>query len=171
VKRLLPLAALAAITAVAALVVSGCGSSKTGGGYSASGAPASAAPASAGAADSGIGVTSGSLGKFLVDAKGRTLYLFEADKPNKSNCSSACLSVWPPLSASGKAPSVSGGAVAGKLGVTKLAGGKSIVTYNGHPLYYYVGDKKPGDTAGQGLNQFGAGWYVVNPSGDKIDKG
>jgi predicted lipoprotein with Yx(FWY)xxD motif len=66
---------------------------------------------------------------------------------------------------------VSGGAVAGKLGVTKLAGGKSIVTYNGHPLYYYVGDKKPGDTTGQGLNQFGAGWYVVNPAGDKIDKG
>jgi predicted lipoprotein with Yx(FWY)xxD motif len=66
---------------------------------------------------------------------------------------------------------VTGGAVAGKLGVTKPAGGKSIVTYNGHPLYYYVGDKKPGDTTGQGLNQFGAGWYVVNPAGDKIDKG
>jgi predicted lipoprotein with Yx(FWY)xxD motif len=55
--------------------------------------------------------------------------------------------------------------------MTARANGKSIVTYNGHPLYYYAGDSKPGATSGQGLDQFGGGWYVVTPAGDKIDEG
>jgi predicted lipoprotein with Yx(FWY)xxD motif len=156
---------VAVIAAVVIVAVSG-GSSKKGTSYSA----AAATPA-AGAANSAIGTASGPLGTFLVDAKGRTLYLFEADKPNASNCSSACLSIWPAFSSTGKPPVAKGGAVAGKLGVTKAGQGKSIVTYNGHPLYYYVGDVKPGATIGQGLDQFGAGWYVVSPAGAKIDKG
>jgi predicted lipoprotein with Yx(FWY)xxD motif len=156
---------MATISAIAVVAVSGCGS-KQAASYSAAAKPAAGGPPS-----SGIGVTSGSLGEFLVDAKGRTLYLFEADKANVSNCSSACLGIWPALSANGKAPAVTGGAMAAKLGVTKPGNGKSIVTYNGHPLYYYVGDRKPGDTTGQGLNQFGAGWYVLTPAGGKIDRG
>jgi predicted lipoprotein with Yx(FWY)xxD motif len=164
-KRLIPVAVIAVIAAIAIVAVSG-GSSKKGASYSATAKPPPAAPAS-----SVIGATSGPLGKFLVDSKGRTLYLFEADKQNVSNCSSACLGIWPAFSANGKAPTVTGGVVAGKLSVTKPGNGKSIVSYNGHPLYYYVGDQKPGDTTGQGLNQFGAGWYVVAPTGDKIDKG
>ena len=48
-------------------------------------------------------------------------------------------------------------------------GGTRQVTYGHHPLYYYVGDRKAGDTHGQGLNQFGAKWYVLSPTGSKID--
>jgi predicted lipoprotein with Yx(FWY)xxD motif len=86
-----------------------------------------------------------------------------------SNCSSACLSIWPAYSIGAKPAAAHGGALAGKLGMTKAAFGKSIVTYNGHPLYYYAGDQQPGATTGQGLNQFGAKWYVVTPAGSKID--
>jgi predicted lipoprotein with Yx(FWY)xxD motif len=104
----------------------------------------------------------------LVDAHGRTLYLFEADKTNVSNCSSACLSLWPPLDASAK-PQAKNGVLASKIGLIRGAGGKNQVAYNGHPLYYYAPDQSPGDTQGQGLNQFGAKWYVLATTGNKID--
>ena len=109
-----------------------------------------------------------SLGRMLTDGQGRTLYLFEADKPNVSKLSAAGLSVWPPLAATGK-PHAANGALAAKLGTITGADGKSQVTYDRHPLYYYVGDTKPGQTKGQALNQFGAEWYVLAPSGNKID--
>jgi predicted lipoprotein with Yx(FWY)xxD motif len=111
-----------------------------------------------------------SLGKVLVDEKGRTLYLFEADKGDMSNCSSACLSIWPALSSAGK-PQAHGGVLAAKIGTIAGSAGKQQVTYNGHPLYYYAGDQKPGEINGQGLNQFGAAWYVLGADGNKIDNG
>jgi predicted lipoprotein with Yx(FWY)xxD motif len=111
-----------------------------------------------------------SLGNVLVDAHGRSLYLFEADKRDMSNCSGACLSIWPALTSSGK-PQAHGGVLASKIGTIAAAGGKRQVTYNSHPLYYYAGDQKAGDTTGQGLNQFGAEWYVLGANGDKIDNG
>jgi|GraSoiStandDraft_16_1057320.scaffolds.fasta_scaffold285446_2 predicted lipoprotein with Yx(FWY)xxD motif len=119
-------------------------------------------------ANSALAVRRTPLGRTLVDARGRTLYLFEADRPNLSNCSSACLSVWPALTTQHR-PRARGGAAASKVGTIPLRGGKRQVTYAGHPLYYYVGDRKPGDTNGQGLNQFGAKWYVLSPAGRKID--
>jgi predicted lipoprotein with Yx(FWY)xxD motif len=119
-------------------------------------------------ASSALAVRRTSLGRTLVDARGRTLYLFEADRPNLSNCSSACLSVWPALTTQHR-PGARGGAVASKIGTIPARGGKRQVTYAGHPLYYYVGDRKPGDTSGQGLNQFGAKWYALSPAGRKID--
>jgi hypothetical protein len=67
-------------------------------------------------------------------------------------------------------PAGATGTLAGKLGTIAAAGGKRQATYNGHPLYLYAGDQKAGDTAGQGLDQFGAEWYVLSPSGDKIDR-
>jgi predicted lipoprotein with Yx(FWY)xxD motif len=158
-KRLIPLAVVAA-AAIAVVVLSGCGSSKSATAASAV-APTAARPA--------IKTRTGSHGTYLVDGSGKTLYLFEADKPGVSNCSSACLSIWPALTANGKPPTVSGGVSAGKLGAAKAPDGTSLVTYNGHPLYYYAADQKPGDTTGQGLNQFGAKWYVLNRAGDKID--
>jgi predicted lipoprotein with Yx(FWY)xxD motif len=156
-KRLIPPALAAVAIAVA---VAGCGSSNSGGGGSATAASSPATPA--------IKTAKTSLGTFLVDGQGRTLYLFEADKPNMSTCSGGCLSIWPALSASGK-PAVSGGVKAAKVGTTKTPDGTPIVTYNGHPLYTYAGDQKAGDVNGEGLNQFGAKWYVVKPSGEKID--
>jgi predicted lipoprotein with Yx(FWY)xxD motif len=119
---------------------------------------------------SAIAVRSTPLGRVLVDAGGRTLYLFEADRPNMSNCSGACLSVWPPLTA-GKTPPTKAGALPAAIGTIATSGGKRQVTYHGHPLYLYAGDQKPGDTAGQGLVQFGAAWYVLAPTGDKVDHG
>ena len=111
-----------------------------------------------------------SLGRLLTDGNGRTLYLFEADRPNVSKLSAAGLSIWPPLAATGK-PQATSGALAAKIGTITGANGKAQVTYDRHPLYYYVGDTKPGQTSGQALDQFGAEWYVLAPSGNKIDNG
>jgi predicted lipoprotein with Yx(FWY)xxD motif len=161
-KRLIPVA-LVSMAAIAAIVVTGCGSSGT------KAATASASPASSSSSSTTVIKTrTSSHGKYLVDGQGRALYMFEADKHNMSNCPSNCLAIWPGFSAKGM-PSVSGGVNAAKLGTAKAADGTTLVTYNGWPLYYYAGDQKPGDTAGQGLNDFGAKWYVVNPSGNKID--
>ena len=98
-----------------------------------------------------------------------TVYLFEADKSGKSACSGACESVWPPVTASAM-PKASGAAVAADLGTIARANGTKQVTYKGHPLYFYAKDKDDGDAYGQGSNSFGAGWYVLKPSGSKIDE-
>src|ERR1700733_158481 len=120
-----------------------------------------------GAAASAISVKQTSLGQTLVDANGRTLYLFEADRPNVSTLSAAGQAVWPPFTATTK-PRALSGAVAGRIGTVTQPGGGSQVTYNGHPLYYYVGDHSPGQTTGQGLDQFGALWYVLGPGGNAL---
>jgi predicted lipoprotein with Yx(FWY)xxD motif len=165
-KRLIP---VALIVAVAVLILA-----TTGGANKNHKAAQPAAPAAGGAAasapKSAVELRSTPLGRILVDAKGRTLYLFEADKANMSNCSGACLSIWPALTSQWK-PKAAGGALAAKVGTIAATGGRQQVTYAGHPLYYYAGDQKPGDTAGQGLNQFGAAWYVLAASGNKIDNG
>jgi predicted lipoprotein with Yx(FWY)xxD motif len=168
------LAAGVPVLVAAAIAVAGCGGGS--GGSSTSSASASAGSAdqggsagsTSGAANSAISVRSTSLGKILVDANGRTLYLFEADKPNMSNCSGSCLGLWPAFSANAK-PQADGGTVASKIDTITGSDGKQQVTYNGHPLYYYAADQKPGDTTGEGLNQFGAVWDVVSPSGTGID--
>jgi predicted lipoprotein with Yx(FWY)xxD motif len=130
-----------------------------------SGASTNKTPHSA-AAGSAISLGQTSLGQTLVDANGRTLYLFEADKPNVSSLSAAGQAIWPPFTAGAK-PRALSGAVAGRIGTITHAG-STQVTYNGHPLYYYVGDRGPGDTRGQGLNQFGALWYVVAAGGSAV---
>lgn len=117
------------------------------------------------AANSAISVQQTPLGRTLTDANGRTLYLFAADKPNVSTLSAAGLAFWPRFTSTIK-PSATGGALAGKIGT--VSGGAGQVTYNGHPLYYFVGDHNPGQTSGQGLNQFGARWYVLSPSGAAV---
>jgi predicted lipoprotein with Yx(FWY)xxD motif len=161
VKKFLPLLGVALAGVLAVIVIAGCG----GGGTS----YGSSNNANGGAAaDATLGTARTSLGKFLVDGKGRTVYLFQADKPDMSNCSGACASVWPPLSANAK-PLAKGGVVASRISTIKGSGGKPQLAYNGHPLYYYAGDTSPGATKGQGLNQFGAEWYVIAPNGSKID--
>ena len=111
-----------------------------------------------------VGTASTSLGTVLVDSQGRTLYLFKADQGTKSACSGACASAWPPLRVGGN-PTVGGGATASRVGTTERSDGKPEVTYNGHPLYTYTGDSKPGDVNGQGLTAFGAAWFALSPSG------
>jgi predicted lipoprotein with Yx(FWY)xxD motif len=107
------------------------------------------------------------LGKILVDSRGRTLYLFKKDTGGKSRCSGSCAVNWPPLLATGR-PAAGSGVKASKLGTTRRSDGKTQVVYNRHPLYRFVGDKKPGNTNGQGLNAFGARWFVVSPAGNQI---
>jgi predicted lipoprotein with Yx(FWY)xxD motif len=108
------------------------------------------------------------LGRILVDARGRTLYLFQKDRGTASTCYGACASIWPPLTTKGK-PLAGPGVLASRLGTTMRKDGKVEVTYNRHPLYYYAGDTKRGQTAGQGLDQFGAEWYVLSAAGQKVE--
>jgi predicted lipoprotein with Yx(FWY)xxD motif len=108
------------------------------------------------------------LGPTLVDGTGRTLYLFESDTPTMSTCNGSCASVWPPASAA-STPHAAGGAPPDLLGTLRRTDGTSQLTYKGHPLYYFAGDAKPGDTTGQGLNQFGALCYALRPGGGTID--
>jgi predicted lipoprotein with Yx(FWY)xxD motif len=117
-----------------------------------------------------IAIARSRLGRMLVDARGRTLYLFEKDKGRSSTCYGACASYWPPVTTIGK-PRAGLGVHAALLGTTKRRDRKVEVTYAGHPLYLYAGDLKRGDTNGQGLDQFGAGWYVLSPAGKKIGHG
>jgi predicted lipoprotein with Yx(FWY)xxD motif len=128
-------------------------------------APSAAAPA----LGTGVGAAALAPGTALVDGNGHTLYLFEADRATTSTCAGGCAQVWPPLVTHGSAPTASGSVQATLLGSTPRTDGTKQVTYNGHPLYCFAGDKAAGDVRGQGLNQFGAKWYVVAPGGDKID--
>jgi predicted lipoprotein with Yx(FWY)xxD motif len=110
------------------------------------------------------------LGRILVDSKGITLYDFPKDKGTASSCYGACAALWPPLTTKGK-PIAGRGVRASLLGTTKRKDGKLEVTYNGHPLYYFVSDRKPGQTTGQGVNQFGGPWWVLSPAGKEIHRG
>ena len=107
-----------------------------------------------------------SLGQFLVDGKGMTLYIYTRDTADKSNCNADCLVAWPPLLTQGN-PILGPGTDDSKIGSTLLADGTRIVTYNHMPLYYYIQDTKPGDITGQGV---GGVWYVIDPDGDIIAK-
>ena len=107
------------------------------------------------------------LGKILVDSRGRTLYLFKKDSGSKSACFGACAAAWPPLRASGK-PTVGSSLRASKVRTAKRSDGKPQVTYNGHPLYRFIGDKKAGDTNGQGLTAFGGRWFALSRTGHQV---
>jgi len=121
------------------------------------------------AANTRVNVRTTSLGKILVTAQGRTLYLFAPDTRGKSVCYGSCAGYWPPLLVTGK-PTAGAGVKASLLGVTTRKDGKHQVTYNGHPLYTYVGDKAAGKTSGQGLNLSGGLWWVLSPAGNAIKK-
>jgi predicted lipoprotein with Yx(FWY)xxD motif len=130
---------------------------------------ANASPGSGTPAGVTVTVRDSTLGMILVDGKGRTLYLFQADKGTNSTCYGACATAWPPLTTTGK-PQAGSGASLALLGTTARTDHTTQVTYDGHPLYYFVKDTKPGDVTGQRLNSFGAKWYVLDPKGNKIDK-
>ncbi len=111
---------------------------------------------------------SGIPGMALVDGEGKTLYLWEADKAGQPTCTGPCAAAWPPVTTSG-APQAGSGVNQSLLGTVKRADGTEQVTYNGHPLYYFVGDTAAGMAKGQGSKAFGASWYVLNAKGSKID--
>ena len=105
------------------------------------------------------------LGQILTDDEGKTLYLYTKDTKDTSNCYDNCATAWPPLLTAG-APVAGDGANASLLGTTMRKEGTTQVTYNGWPLYYYAKDQKAGDTTGQDVGKV---WYVLSPSGDKIE--
>jgi predicted lipoprotein with Yx(FWY)xxD motif len=105
----------------------------------------------------------------LVGSHGRVIYLLEADKNGKSACSGACAAAWPPVTVT-DAPMAGMGAAKGMLSTIKRADGTTQLVYGGHPLYYFSGDSHPGVAKGQGVDAYGAEWYVVNPKGGKVDE-
>jgi predicted lipoprotein with Yx(FWY)xxD motif len=132
-------------------------------------APAGALAVAANAAGSAsIQARHAKVGTYVVDGRGFSLYLFEKDKGKKSSCYGTCAKVWRPLTVKGK-PAAGKGLKRALLSTTVRTGGAKQVTYGGHPLYYYDDDHKAGQTEGQGVKEFGAKWYVVAPSGKKID--
>ena len=111
------------------------------------------------------------LGTVLVDAKGRTLYMFPPDKRKKVTCVHTCAAVWPPVELAKGAKPVAAGKVKAKLlGSDPNPAGGRVVTYNGWPLYTYVADRAPGQAKGQALDLNGGFWYVLTPAGKVIKK-
>ncbi len=107
-------------------------------------------------------------GRILFDGRGRALYAFTRDRRGgRSRCYGACAKAWPVYFAKGRA-------LAGKgvrqslIGTTRRRDGRRQITYNGRPLYYYVGDKSPGQILCQNVNEFGGTWLVVHPNGQLV---
>ena len=109
------------------------------------------------------------LGLILVNSKGHTLYLFAKDKNGRSACSGTCARFWPPLLSQGK-PTGGTGVKSSLLGTTKRSNGSLQVTYDKHPLYAYVLDKRAGQTKGEEISAFGARWYAVSATGRAVVK-
>ncbi len=102
------------------------------------------------------------LGSFLTDAAGMTLYIYTKDSQNGgSSCYGGCAANWPPLLTNGT-PTGATGVDASILGTSPRTDGTTQVTYNGWPLYYFAGDKAAGDTNGEGKASV---WYVITPAG------
>ena len=102
------------------------------------------------------------LGSILVDGAGMTLYLLTNDTPNMSACEGQCLENWPPLLGE---PTEGAGVDDSKLGTMTRSDGEVQATYNGWPLYYWVGDTAPGDTTGQNVQGV---WFVLDRDGEPV---
>jgi predicted lipoprotein with Yx(FWY)xxD motif len=138
----------------AALLIAACGSSS---GSTSSGGAASSAPA---AGSSALKTAKIGGAAVVTSAKGFTLYWFVPDTATTSKCNGSCATFWPPV----KGPATAGAGVTGKLATIKRADGSVQATYNGHPLYTYVGDHAPGQATGNGLDVNGGVWHEVTVS-------
>jgi predicted lipoprotein with Yx(FWY)xxD motif len=134
-----------------------------------SSAASSSSPASSGGSAAGLVITTktSSAGDFLVSGSGKTIYLWMKDGKDSSACSGGCASAWPPVTATGAVSAGSGVNKADLSTFTRSDGGKQVA-YDGHALYYFVGDSGPGAVTGQGSDAFGAKWWLVNPAGTAI---
>jgi predicted lipoprotein with Yx(FWY)xxD motif len=161
-RRLWSAAGLAAVV----LAVAACASSSSS--SSSPAAPSStpaAAPASSSAASSGTVLSRTIDGTaVLTNSKGLTLYWFAPDTPTTSKCTGTCASYWPPVTG----PVTAGSGVTGTLGTITRPGGTVQATYDGHPLYTYVGDTAPGQNKGNGINGSGGLWHEMTVSGTVV---
>ncbi|CAG6394963.1 hypothetical protein NMG29_03390 [Streptomyces cocklensis] len=165
--RVIAAVASTAFAAVAATACSGSSSPNSSADGTASPSASLTLQEAAKAAPPTVTTKQVSLGKVLVNDKNLTLYFFGNDKSSKSTCTGACAAAWPPLVTKNK-PTAGGGVQSKLLSTSERSQGVNQVTYNGHPLYRFAGDRSPGDTNGQGLNNFGAKWYVVGTDGKTI---
>ena len=122
------------------------------------------APAPAQSAQATVIVRSSAFGRVLFDGRDFVLYGFTRDARTKSRCSGACAKAWPPYIVK-RRPRAGPGVAAARLGTIRRSNGSLQATYAGHPLYYYVGDTKPGQILCQDVTEFGGSWRVVRPSG------
>jgi predicted lipoprotein with Yx(FWY)xxD motif len=155
-----------ALLAALGLIAAGCG------GSSMSSSPPKSGVAGAQHTTSSVAVKTrkiNGLGTVLVNAKGRTLYVFAPDKHSKVTCTGSCAKFWPPLKWKGSGKPKAGGSAKSKLlGTDKNPAGGKVVTYNKWPLYTYVGDSAPGQSNGQSQNLNGGKWYVISPQGKVV---
>jgi predicted lipoprotein with Yx(FWY)xxD motif len=149
-RMLLALLAAAAAAAVLAACSSGTSSSGSGGSNGSSPAAASGTLKTAKIGSATV----------LTNAKGFTLYSFAPDTSTKSNCNGSCVTYWPPVKGA-----VSASGVKGTFGTIKRSDGSIQATFDGHPLYTYVGDTAPGQAKGNGLNLSGGVWHEITTSG------
>jgi predicted lipoprotein with Yx(FWY)xxD motif len=158
-----PLACLAAALALAA-----CGDDN-GNETTAAATTGGSGTAPSASGNATVDVADSDLGQILVDADGRTLYLFEKDdKGDHSSCSGDCAKAWPPLTTEGSAEA-GDGVDGAELTRFKREDGTLQVAYHDHPLSYFSGDSAPGDTTGQGSDAFGAEWYALDASGEAVE--
>lgn len=167
-----------ALLALLAVVIAGCGGgsststseteSESGAKESASSENKSASSESAGGSGKAAVISLGhtKVGMVLVDSNGMTLYDFHKDKGTTSSCYGPCEEGWPPVLTEGK-PTAGNGASSSKLGTTERKDGTMQVTYDGHPLYTFVEDKKPGEANGNDSKAFGASWYALRGNGEE----
>jgi predicted lipoprotein with Yx(FWY)xxD motif len=146
-----------AVVMAAALAVAACGSSSPGGAASASPGAASGAAVSG----SALKTTTINGAAVLTNARGFTLYWFAPDTATTSQCNGSYAQIWPPVNG----PATAGPGVSGRLGTIARSGGATQAAYDGHPLYTYVGDTRPGQANGNGINASGGLWHEVTASG------
>ena len=132
-------------------------------------AAAALATGAVAASHSGAAVKLGhnGLGRVITDSHGRTLYLFTHDAHGKSTCYGKCATIWRAYVTHAR-PRALSGARSALVGTTRRADGRLQVTYRRHPLYYYAGDRRAGQTGGQGLAAFGGRWYAVSAAGAAV---
>jgi predicted lipoprotein with Yx(FWY)xxD motif len=154
--------------AAAGLLAAGCGGSSGGSTASVATTPTTSTTAAAAGAGTPVSLTTheGPVGTYLTTGDGMSVYVFAKDTGSSSTCSGSCAVYWPPLT--GGSAHTSGGATAAMTGTTKRSDGTTQITYGGHPLYTYVGDKKAGDTNGEGLNLSGGKWWLVGADGTPL---
>jgi predicted lipoprotein with Yx(FWY)xxD motif len=171
---------LIAVAATAGLMLAGCGGDDGDSNGGSAGAaesvsttataaqqPSPAEPAAA--TGTTIQVSSSDYGRILFDRKDQAIYLFEKESGPTSECYGECAEAWPPVLTEG-APQAGAGADQSLLGTTERDDGTTQVTYNGHPLYYYV-DDPPGEVLCQNVDEFGGLWLVVTPNGEPVRGG
>lgn len=157
-----------------ALALAACGSAATStpaapvasSSSSAAGSSSSSSSASS-TGEATVKLATTSLGSVVVDAKGRSLYMYTKDTKGSgtSTCTGQCLAAWPPLFATG---TPTGDGVTGTLGTIDTPDGKKQVTLNGWPLYYWAKDAKPGDVTGQNVGKV---WFVLDQTGTPVYSG